>query len=64
MHLNSCLFNVVLNTIEERALVDDQDGEVLEEVSELCHGCCYLAELSVTGLEMGCIWKELLGEDI
>jgi len=64
MHLNSCLFDVVLDAIEERALVDDQDGKVLEEVSELCHGCCYLTELSVTGLEMSCIWKELLGENI
>ena len=64
MHLNGCLFDVVLNAIEERALVDDQDGKVLEEVSKLCHGCCYLTELSVTGLEMGCIWKELLGENI
>jgi len=64
MHLNSCLFDVVLDAIKERTLVDDQNGEVLEEVSELCHGCCDLVELSVTGLEMGCIWKELLGENI
>lgn len=64
MHFNSRLFDVVLNAIEERTLVDDQDGEILEEVSELCHGCCDLVELSVTSLEMGCIWKELLGEDM
>lgn len=64
MHSNSCLLDIVLDAIEERALVDDQNREVLEEVSELCYRCCDLVELSVTGLEMGYIWMKLLGENI
>lgn len=64
VHSDSCLLDIVLDAIEERALVDDQNREVLEEVSELCYRCCDLVELSVTGLEMGYIWMKLLGENI
>ena len=56
--VGSGLLDVVLDRVEEGALVDDERGEVLEELGERGDGLCDLGQLAVAAAQIHWVGRQ------